>query len=798
MSWYKRYPGWLHAEWQELYSNGNYKPAFTFFERTFLSCGYIIVRSDKTEYQPVLIVYPDSTPYQPPSVYLLGEAPPEELIKNLSKMSPGEIEQGIKPFIRFLYRRHQGPNGSLCFIEMEDLHREQAEFYGIRQILKRIRDWLAGFQTGRLPADSPEVELFSHFPKQLPNLTLLIPDAFFNPAFHKGRCYFSRVTPPGYDELPQVFFGVAIEGASRESIIMPLPESEKTFTYLGHHIPSENDILHRSAKLDKGLDEGIYLEGFWWTADRELEPFATGAELAGFLEPGAAGLKMLLVEEVKKGLACEEDLYIGIRFPSRSPQDRPYEWQFFRLSSEGKRAGLINPTEAELIERLGKRRVEAIRSEYVDEQTFFKRNKGIFSRETLRKSGLSLFGVGALGSEVADCLAKAGVGHLHLVDMDLLKAQNLVRHLCGSQMLYFPKVVAVAAKVSEHMHHFIQVSAFQGNVMQTAVGDLLARSSTVGVSTIANDNTEGYLNEVAVQAKRTIFYARALRGGKAARIFRVIPGTDACKACLSLYFEEKRSPFIAIPDDPSLPIIATECNNPIRPASAADLKLIASLTTKLVLEYLEKGDQGVNHWIWSTEALSGLLLTPEIPYRLQRQFLAPHPDCPVCAQRVPVPILLSDQAKATIVDEVKKVKGIETGGILIGFETKSKEIVVLEASGPGPKAIMTLTRFERDVEYCQKKLEQASVRFGSKGLYIGEWHFHPQGRNEPSPLDISSLYQIAVQKNYATYNPVMIIADAQYELAGTVHAISTEILPTQITLIPYKQAMMKEALLRPV
>ena len=71
MSWYKRYPAWLHSEWQELHSNGNYRPAFTFFDETFLSCGEIIVRSNKIELCPVLIVYPEATPYQPPSVYLL-------------------------------------------------------------------------------------------------------------------------------------------------------------------------------------------------------------------------------------------------------------------------------------------------------------------------------------------------------------------------------------------------------------------------------------------------------------------------------------------------------------------------------------------------------------------------------------------------------------------------------------------------------------------------------------------------------------------------------------------------------
>lgn len=797
MSWYKRYPAWLHSEWQELYSNGNYKPAFTFFDGTFLSCGCIVVRSNTVEYQPVLIVYPESTPYQPPSVYLLTEVLPEELVSRLATMSQGDIEQLIRPYVKFLYRRHQGPNGSLCFLEMEDLHREEAEFYGIRQILKRVRDWLAGIKTGRIPADSPEVELFSHFPHQQSKATLLIPDEFLDASFTKGRCYFSQISPSAFNEINRVYLGVAFESATTSGIVLPLKDSDEADLFFIHQIPSKEDILQRSPQFISGLEEGTILEGSWWSIDKELEPFATIEELASYLGTGQEGFKALLEGELATKIRRDEDLLIGIRFPARSSKEYSWEWQFFRIIPKGQRIGLVKATDAELMERLAQRSIEAIRCEYVDEQSFFKRNKGVFSRDKLKESKVSLFGMGAIGSELADCLAKAGVGHLHLVDMDMLKAQNTVRHLCGSQSLYWPKPQAVAFRILQNAHHFVQVSPFIANVFHKSPEELFPHSSSIGVSTIANDNTEGFLNEMAVRAKRTMFYARALRGGKAARIFRVIPGIDACKNCLSLYFQGEDSTFVRVEDDLTLPVITTECNNPIRPASAADLKLIASLTTKIVLEYLEKGDSGANHWIWSTEELPGLSSSSETPYRMKKQFLDPHPECPVCSQKVPVPILLSDQAKATILDEVSKVTGIETGGILIGFETQSKEIVILEASGPGPKAIMTATHFERDIEYCQKKLEEASAKFGVRGLYVGEWHFHPIGRNEPSPLDINSLHQIAEQKNYATDQPVMIIADSQCQLSGTVHFVSAEILPTNIAVIPHNEATMKEALLSP-
>jgi integrative and conjugative element protein (TIGR02256 family) len=799
MSWYKRYPALLYAEWEELLSNTNYKEVITLFEKTFISCGQIIVRSNEVQFFPVLIVYPETTPYRPPSVYLLKEIPTEETLRHLAQLSPGEIEKEVKPFIRFLYRRHQGPSGSLCFVELEDLHADQAEFYGIREILKRVRDWLAGIQTGRIPPDSPEVELFSHFPNQNHNLIFLIPDSFFDEGVKKGRFYFSKVTPSVFDKAHKVYVGVAIEGFTTGNIITPLKEGDDVFPLHGYYIPTAKDILEQTQIFRESLRDGGLIEGFWWDIDKELEPFATVQELAQYFGGQELGLKSLLEDYIADKLKNDEEFFIGIRFPGRTPLERKFEWQLFYLRRTKNHAGsLLTPKEKELTDRLFERKVEAFKIEYIDEKSFFKRNKGIFSRDNLKNIKISLFGLGALGSEVADNLSKAGVGYLLLLDKEFLKAQNTVRHLCGGYMLYFPKTTAVAIRIVENIHHFvkIKISAID-DIFKGLEGELFPDQDSISVSTIADDNTEAFLNELAVKCKRTVFYARALRGAKVARIFRVIPGTDACKTCISLYYQEDGGEFIKIEEDSALPVITTECNNPIRPASAADLKLIASLAARVVLEYLEKGDLGFNHWIWSSEALPGLPVSIEIPFIVKRQFLPPHPDCPVCHEKIPTPILLAQMAKASILEEVKKARDVETGGILIGFETEERDIIVLRASGPGPKAVMTKTRFEKDIEYCQQQLEEASRELGIRGLYVGEWHFHPSGSNHPSALDIKSMYGIAHQENYATEKPAMIIIGPSHNLSGTIHYINSEYLGTELNDIDFAEALKRKSLLHP-
>ncbi len=82
---------------------------------------------------------------------------------------------------------------------------------------------------------------------------------------------------------------------------------------------------------------------------------------------------------------------------------------------------------------------------------------------------------------------------------------------------------------------------------------------------------------------------------------------------------------------------------------------------------------------------------------------------------------------------------------------------------------MTETFFLKDEEYTQKELEIAAKELGSKGLYLGEWHYHPVGKNTPSGTDIKSLTEIAKQKTYRISVPLLIIASPTLEFALTIH-----------------------------
>jgi hypothetical protein len=69
------------------------------------------------------------------------------------------------------------------------------------------------------------------------------------------------------------------------------------------------------------------------------------------------------------------------------------------------------------------------------------------SADVLASKHVAIVGTGAIGSFLADALVRAGVGRLTLVDNDLIKPGNLVRHLAGPDAVGMTKPLAVRSEL---------------------------------------------------------------------------------------------------------------------------------------------------------------------------------------------------------------------------------------------------------------------------------------------------------------------------------------------------------------
>lgn len=781
MWWFKRHPELLTREYQGLESDSNYKESARAKNNLLISGGEIIIRLEKNYRHAILIVYPHTFPYELPRVLLLNQVPSKELCESLSELEYGSIDfyNIIKDYIKFYYKRHQNSDGSLCLLENDNLEDEGAWFFSIHQVIKRIRDWLAGTHTNHYPPEGPEVELFVHFPGHDLTVAFLTTKPFYSHDYSEGQFYATVFNQRTIGEFTRkIYCGILVDGL-KNGVFLPPDEFEFDISLLIPEIERPIDILDPEKEHFKlrAIRDGKIIQGYWWKVNEEFEPFSQVSNLALILGDGneQEGFSRMYKNTSQSVQRAEDKIFLGIQFPNRRNEQ---EWVFFSLirKKESKHVALFGdfPLE-EFKSKINEYDLAVVYSARFTDESYHRRNQGLSNRDNLKDKTINVVGCGSLGSEIADTLCKAGVGHLHLIDNDSIQISNPVRHICGLEFTGFSKVDSLKARLF-NSNPFVLVTVERRGILRKDVISLFQEDSIL-ISTIADDNTESYLNEQSIINNKIVFYARALRGGKAARIFRVIPGKDACFNCLTLYKKEEHPSFIDVPEDPSLPTITNECNNPIRPGSAAELKLVSSLTSGILIDSLQNDFSDTNHWVWSKENIDLLEA-----FKLHESRLPPHKDCPYCKKEHQIAVDIKKSVLKFMINETQKESLIETGGILLG-SFKDSKLEISFASGPGPKAKKEPTWFEKDIEFCQKFLDTHFEKHGNEGLYLGEWHYHPFKDNRPSNTDLASLTAISYQKEYLTDKPVMIILNSGGEPHVTVHPASKSYYKAEFKVI---------------
>jgi integrative and conjugative element protein (TIGR02256 family) len=777
--WFKRHPNFLQSESDGLSKSKIYNEKIQVRNNLFLSHGNVIVRLDKISRFPFLVVYTEGTPYELPLIYPLKEELNLEFVQQLAAMDILSLQKAIYSYIKFRYElRHQNASGVLCILEWDNLD-DGSKFYGIKNILERVKDWCQGLITGIFPPDSQEVEFCSHFNNIDYGLKFFYPEPFLDQKMVEGEAYGLKYTyiPKGryYPHDRYIYFGCLLTGKNKAGIYESLGITLPNF-FFEEGILNALDLVTKPGIIDRLVADKTLIKISWFQIEKEPAPFSSFTELVtiignGNFEVGQERMQGICLQ----GLKLKPDNFlVAIRFPNRKGA---HEFQIFKVTKKSSITGiLINTNDKELFNYLldSYDHVDAIECEKFTDESFHQRNKGRADRNRLINAHVNIAGAGALGSEIADCMGKAGVGNLLVIDNQFMKAHNAVRHVAGLDHIGLRKVDALGQVLSNH-NPFINIQVYGGSINTIDVNDNFYEHS-ITISSIAEDNTEGYLNERAVIADKTVYYSRALRGGKAARIFRVIPGKDACFNCLDLYRSEDKE-FISIPADPDLPTLKNECNNPIRPASAADLKLISALTSRIILDEIQKGFGDNNHWIWSTETLPGLQ-----PFQLHTQIIPPHSNCCYCHHDHKAKVYINKNTLEFMQQLIAKNPKIETGGVLAGFVDENRNFCIIHASDPGTKAICTPAKFEKDVEYCQNFLDDLFARFEDRAIYLGEWHSHPCSNNRPSNTDLKSLTGISYQKEYLTDRPLMIIFSNTGLPSCTIHPVGKRYYFTKLEI----------------
>src|SRR5918993_4303919 len=224
----------------------------------------------------------------------------------------------------------------------------------------------------------------------------------------------------------------------------------------------------------------------------------------------------------------------------------------------------------------------------------------------LRGASVLVVGCGALGSAQVEMLARAGLGHLVVVDRDFVEESNLQRQTMFTERdarERVPKAIAAARRVAE-INSDVRCEAEVADVSRANVERLVAGSDIVLDGT-DNFATRFLLNDACV--KRGVAWVYGAAGGSYGVTMTVRPRVTPCLRCV---FPETPAAGSAPTCDTAgviMPIIAVVAAVQVSEA----LKLLAGKEESLHRALMQFD-------VWQNEWRRVRLKGPE-------------PDCPTCA-----------------------------------------------------------------------------------------------------------------------------------------------------------------------
>ena len=217
-------------------------------------------------------------------------------------------------------------------------------------------------------------------------------------------------------------------------------------------------------------------------------------------------------------------------------------------------------------------------------------------QERLKSASVLVAGAGGLGTVISLYLAAAGIGHLRIIDCDVVEPSNLNRQILHwSGDIGRPKTASVADKLAA-LNPLIRIEAIIARITEENI-EGMARGCDLIVDAMDNVPTRHLLNRAAV-AQKIPFVHGAVRGffGQATTM---IPGKGPCLRC---FFPESSPREV-------FPIVGAACG------------VIGSIEVAETIKLLTGKGEPLAGKLFIWDGLSGSAETISIER---------NPSCPVC------------------------------------------------------------------------------------------------------------------------------------------------------------------------
>lgn len=154
---------------------------------------------------------------------------------------------------------------------------------------------------------------------------------------------------------------------------------------------------------------------------------------------------------------------------------------------------------------------------------------GTKEQNRLKKAKVAVTGAGGLGSPAATYLTIAGVGELHLLDMDEVELSNLNRQFLYTQEDDGKVKAELAAKRLNDINPEIKIEGINGMITYDNAFDLLKGYDAI-VDGTDNFAVRYAINDAAVVNRIPLFHGAALM--YEGRVMSILPGETACFRCV--------------------------------------------------------------------------------------------------------------------------------------------------------------------------------------------------------------------------------------------------------------------------
>ena len=257
-------------------------------------------------------------------------------------------------------------------------------------------------------------------------------------------------------------------------------------------------------------------------------------------------------------------------------------------------------------------------------------------------SGLSVMiaGCGSGGGQVAQQLVMSGVRDFTLVDMDELKVENVIRHVCGMRHVGQRKTVALADVLRDRNPQVLVREFDEDVVAWRGLEEEVDRVSVVVAGT-DNEPSRYRLNEACVERGTPFTVGRVFTRGIGGEVYAYRPGSGGCLACLERVLERTQyrdgiREVELVSEEEQQKVYDLEIEEiKDSPGLAVDIGFIAAFHTRFTLDLL--GDAAPsrpkymtpineNYVVWGNRAVPPFSKN----FELQRITVRPQADCLVC------------------------------------------------------------------------------------------------------------------------------------------------------------------------